>query len=62
MPKPAPKVYSSAQRSENSRKNKGKTPWCGYRLKAFYAKRIAIIRKENLAAVNLKYPLILDNT
>jgi len=52
-PRPAPKVYSSAQRSKNSRENKGKTPWCGYGLKAFYAKRIATIRKENLAAVNI---------
>ena len=51
--KPAPKIYSSAQRSKNSRENKGKTPWCGYGLKAFYAKRIATIRKENLAAVNI---------
>ena len=51
--KPAPKVYSSAQRSKNSRENKRKTPWCGYGLKAFYAKRIATIRKENLAAVNI---------
>ena len=52
-PKPTPKVYSTAQRSKNSRKNKAKTPWCGYGLKAFYAKRIATIRKENLAAVNI---------
>jgi hypothetical protein len=48
-PKPAPKYYSSEQRSKNSRKNKVKTPWRNYYIQAVYAKKMAAIRKTNLA-------------
>lgn len=48
--KPAPKYYSSAQRSKNSRKNKGKTPWSNYYIQAVCAKKITAIKKTNLVA------------
>ena len=52
-PKPAPKYYSSAKRSENSRKNRKATPWNKHYEQAVYAKKW-LQQKQTQSPIELK--------